>query len=244
MFLAWLLGCGADPVGTWMFYREVPQFTGDECATSVSHNFTGAYEPPEATQDLSWQSDTTSTVSEEVFFGRIEATANALVLIIGNDAFPGAEKDGGSYEFTWVGEDNDVVEQQHVTGYKFVADTTSTATVRITGTFSKDGFSGNWDVETSTLASYTESDTWSAEAAAYFGTTGQIPASSYLLRLDSTGAEAAAYNDQTAYDCSAAECSLTVQDGCAWRYPLVGVATELAPDDAGWVDDAGQPAGL
>lgn len=244
MLLVWLVGCGSSPLGTWLFFREVPEFVGDECATSVSHNFIGAYTPPELLQDLSWQSDSSSSVSEEVFFGRVEELGDGLVLIVGNDAYPGIEKGGGLFEFSWTGEDGDLVEQQHVTGYAFTADTLSTSTVRITGTFSKDGFLGNYDVETSTVASYQESDTWSAEAAAYVGTTGQIPASSYLLRLDSTGAEAAAYNDQSAYDCSAVECFLTVQDGCAWRYPLTGEATELTPDDAGWADDAGQPAGL
>lgn len=244
MLLLLLAACGGGPVGTWMFFREIPQFTGDECATSVSHNFVGAYEPPPAQDDLSWTQDESSVVSEEVSFGRIEQTGDGMVLIVGNEAFPGVDEGKGRYTFTWVGEDADVLEQQHVTGYRFVSNVASATTMRISGTFDRDGFAGAWDVETSTVSTYTESDTWSKEAAAYVGNPGQIPAYSYLLKLDAKGNETAATNDQTAYDCGAAECALTVQDGCSYRYPLTAVPTDLEPDDASWADDAGQPAGL
>ncbi len=243
MLLLSLLAC-ADPWGTWMFTKEVTLPTGDECLDDVLHNFVGAYTPIEAGDDPSWTAEETGEQSAEVLFGRVEGTDDGAVLVLGTEALPGSRQDDGSWLFYWTNSSSGADGLDHVTGYTFDHSYDSNATLRVQGTFEGGVFTGTWESETSDVDAWVESDTWSAEAAVGVGGTGEIPSGDYLLRIDATsGAETTATNTQEAFDCGEAGCTLTVSESCAWRYTLTGVATELTPDDARWVEDAGQPAG-
>lgn len=244
MFLALLLACGSSIEGTWMFEVAVTLPVGDECASSATHNFVGAYQPPEAVDDLSWTSDQSGMVSKEVLFGRIEDGGDAPVLIVGSSVLTGTDKGKGGYSFAWTHSETTRTENQHATGYTFVQNVEDSATTTVEGNISKGAFDGTWTEETASTAQWTESDTWSDEAAAYVGTTGAIPSGTYLLRLDNTGAEVPATNAQSAYDCGEAGCSLTVQQGCAYRYDVHGTRTAFEPADANWTEDAGEAPGI
>lgn len=243
LLLLSMLGCAGADFGTWMFTLEYTADTGVECATTVTHNFLSAYTPPAATPDLSWSETQSNDYSPQLFFGRIEGTSDGAALIIGDDVFPGTAGKGGAWSFEWAGDTTGQEQYTHVTGYSFLHDYEDESTVRISGTIKGGAFTGGWEAETTATDAYTESDTWSDEAAAYVGTGGLVPASTYLLKLDATGAEVAASNAQATYDCSSASCALTVQQGCARPYDLTGVQTDFGSDDEGWTSTAGQPAG-
>lgn len=243
LLLLSLLGCAGADDGTWMFTLAYTADVGDECATTVTHNFLSAYTPAAATPDLSWSETTSNDYSPQVFFGRIESTADGAALIVGTDVYPGTAGKGGAWTFAWDADTNGEEQYTHVTGYSFLHDYENEQGVRIEGTIKGGDFTGDWTTTTTNTNAYTESDTWSDEAAAYVGTGGLTPASSYLLKLDATGTEVAASNAQSTYDCSSSSCTLTVQQGCAYSYDLTAVRTDFTGDDEGWTSDAGQPAG-
>lgn len=244
MLLVLLLACSGGPFGTWRFTLQYTDPTGDECATTVTHNFISAYTPPPASDDPSFSETHSATYSPQVFFGRVERTATGSAMVVNGTVLEGVDKGGGAWDFTWTRSAEGQDAYTHVTGYGYSDDYTDTDTVLIGGTFAKGVFTGSFNNETVSSDAYTESDTWSDEAAAYIGTTGLTPASTYLLKLDESGNEVPVTNTQSAYDCSSAVCSLSVQDNCAWRYELTAEQTDFSPDDATWVEDAAQPAGI
>lgn len=239
-----LPGCGGPIDGTWMFTRSITVATGEECTSGITHDFVGAYEPATIENDDAWTENDTAEVSSEVFFGRVDQDGDTAVLIVGASAYPGAKQDDGGWGFTWdhtaSGRDNDT----HESGYNYVYTYDTTTTTRVTGTFSGGSFNGAWEESSQAVLSWTESDSWSDEVAATIGTTGRVPASTYLLKLDTTGAEVAATNDYQATDCDVTGCLLTVTTACAYTYDLSGQRTGFTPDDARWVEDAGQTSGI
>lgn len=243
MLLPFLVACASPMWGTWMFSKEVTLPTGDECTDDVIHNFVGAYEPITAGDDPSWTETDTGAQSEEVFFARVEQTADAAIMIIGTEALPGLIQEDGTWLFYWTSASEGTDGLDHVTGYAYDHAYESTSTLRVQGTLTGGHFTGTFETETFALDAWSESDTWSDEAAAIVGGTGALPSADYLLRIDAGGAEGTATNTQAAYDCGETGCTLTVSDACAYRYALTGVSTDFVPDDSRWVEDAGQAAG-
>lgn len=244
MLILLAYGCAAVPFGTWLFERTLTTATGDECATTLSHNYVGAYEPAEATEDTAWSTESETVSSNEVFFGRIEGTEDGgAVLIIGSEALLGSSE-GGAWSFGWDASESSTEADVHAAGYQYTASVEAVATTRIAGSFDTSTFTGTWDEESESTAKYTESDTWGDDAAAYVGTTGQTPVSSYLLVTDAYGTETSAYNNYSSYECDTGGCALTVQYVCGYSYTMTGVLTDLLPEDNRWAEDAGQPAGI
>lgn len=243
MLLPLLVACAPPMWGTWLFTKEVTLPTGQECTDDVIHNLVGAYEPIAPGDDPTWTETDTGSQSAEVFFARVEQTDGGAVMIVGEDALPGVEQDDGSWLFYWTNSSAGADGQNHTTGYDFDHSYESTSTLRVQGTMEAGSFVGTFETETFGIDAWAESDTWSEEAALLIGNTGNLPAADYLLRIDTGGVEGAATNTREAFDCGETGCTLTVSEACAYRYALTGVATTFEPDDAGWVEDAGQPAG-
>lgn len=239
-----LLPACAPIDGTYLFTLATTAPVGDECSSGVTHDFIGAYEPPEAPADTTWTRTTDTDYSPELFFARIEQDGDTAVMIVGSEVLPGGRSDDGGWSFSWTRATDTYDNEVHSAGYAYTYTNESSSTTRITGTFGPDGFVGLWDAETMSTQSWTETDTWSEEAAATIGTAGRIPASSYLLRLDSTGAEVAASNDYLVQDCDVTGCLMTVTEACGYSYDLSGQPTGFTSDDATWTEDAGQSAGL
>jgi hypothetical protein len=236
-----LLLAGCAPLwGTWMFTLDYTVATGDECATTVTHNFSGAAAPEEAIGDTGWTSEATQDVSPQVFFARLEEYQDGAVLIVGEEALPGKESGGGAWAFEWTGSSAGEESQTDASGYSYGHRYDDTSSLRVGGIFANGTFAGTYDSGSETWDTWDESDTWSGEAAAVVGENGAIPAGSYLLLEDGT----AAGNAREAYDCESAGCALTVEAVCAYAYAMTGVYTEFTPDDSRWTEDAGQPAGL
>jgi hypothetical protein len=243
MLLLLLTGCGTPLYGTWMFTTHMTLPTGDECTRSLSHNFIGAYEPVTADTDTGWVETDTGEESAEVSFGRIEKTATGAVMVLGTASLPGTQQDDGSWLFYWTNSTSGNLTDTHVSGYVFSHNYDSSSTLRISGTLEKGTFTGVYETEQANVDTWDEYDVWSEEAAVYVGEHGEIPSGDYLNRIDSTGTEVAATNGRQDYDCGASGCTLTVSATCAYRYDFDGVATDFSPDDARWVQDAGQVAG-
>ena len=243
MLLLALIGCGGGLAGTWLFTLAYTEPTGEECVTTPTSNYTGAYPPPVAAEDTAWTQSQSLEYSSQLYFGRIEETETGAALVFGTTVLPGTKGEGDEWTFGWSKATTGETRYSHVTGYTFVRSYEQDAQVTLSGTFTKGTFTGSYDTESASTDGYSESDYWSDEAAAYVGTTGLTPVGSYLLKLDGTGVEVAATNTQAEYECSSDTCTLTVQSGCAYSYDLSAVATEFAPDDARWVQDAGQAAG-
>ncbi len=238
-----LSACAPPIDGTWMFTIGVTPDTGAECQTTLIHNLVGAYPPVEAGADPAWVTNATAEVSPELVFGRVETTGDgAAVLVLGDRALPGAREAEG-WAFWWdtatSGEDRDT----HTTGYAWSDVWNTRSTLRVSGSFAAEGFSGRHETESEDRATWSESDTWSVEAAATVTDTGRIPSADYLLRADGAGGEVAATNGREAFDCGADGCALTVTTTCARIYTIEGVPTDFTPEDADWVAGAGQAAG-
>lgn len=243
MLLPLLFACAPPTWGTWMFTKEVTLPTGQECTEVTIHNLVGAYTPIAPGDDPTWAETDTGQLSGEVFFARVEQTADGAVMIVGDDALPGVEQDDGSWLFYWTNSSAGSDGLDHTTGYSFDHSYESTSTLRIEGTIDGGVFTGTHETETFAVDRWNESDTWSEEAALIIGENGEIPSDEHLLRIDTGGTEGPATNGREAFDCGETGCTLTLSEACAYRYVLTGVATGFEADDAQWVEDAGQPAG-
>lgn len=242
-----LLACKTELSGTWMFTRTLTALTGDECVTGdISHNFEGA-DPPISAEDTgvddNWTEEGSQELSPEVFFGRIEETSDVPVLIIGAEVYPGLSTGKDQWTFSWEGSTNASDEIAHASGYLYQSSSEQTATVRVAGTWANGTFTGTHETESINASRWTEADTWSDEVAATVSTTGYIPASTYLVRDDGAGNLVPVSNDYASFDCTDADCTLSVRTSCAYYYDMTGVWTEFTPDDNRWVEDAGQTAG-
>ena len=91
-------------------------------------------------------------------------------------------------------------------------------------------------------ATYNESDAWSEEVAETVGTTGRIPASSYLVKDEDDSQPAT--NDWTLADCTSNPCTLGVTTSCSLSVSLDAERTDLDAAAFDGVDRAGQDAGL
>lgn len=216
--------------------------TGEECASSISHNFAGAHEPVAAVVDETWVTESSEEYSSQVFFGRLEEMGQSSVLILGTSAFPGERNDDGTSTYIWESFDEGTDKTTHASGYAFSASYADTGVTKIAGTFNNDTFTGQYSTETSALDQWDESDTWSDAAAQALGDRGAIPSATYLVLTDGAGIETPAGNTRQSYDCDSAGCTLSVETACGYSYELTGQATDLAADDR-WARDAGQPAG-
>ncbi len=237
-----LAGCG-NVDGTWMFNRAYTVPAGDECTSGVTHDFVGAYQPVGTAPDTAWTSTDTATVSGDVFFGRIDQQGKSAVLIVGTGAYPGVKQADGSWVFSWDKSAKDAQSDTHESGYQYLYTSDTTNSTRVTGTFTSDTFTGTWEDSSQSSQSWTESDTWSDDVAATIGTTGRVPASSYLLKLDADGNEVPATNEYQTADCDVTGCLLTVTQACGYTYDLTGAATGFSAADAPWTSDAGQTSG-
>ena len=240
-----LTGCATTPWGTWAFTLELTAPVGDECATEINSNFTGAHPAIVATTtDENWTASSEDSASSQLFFGRIEASGQGSMLIVGSEALPGSQNEDGSWTFAWTGDETSDATATHASGYDYSVHTENSQSLRIKGTFNNETFTGDYLPSTQSLASWGESDTWSDEAAVYVGDNGEAPVGTYLFITDAAGAEVPANNGRAVYDCETAGCTLAVESTCSYSQVISGQLTEFTGDDAAWTEDAGQPAGL
>jgi hypothetical protein len=251
MLLTLLLACGGPTDGTWLFTRTLTLPGTPTCASDVTHNLIGGVVPTsETTEDTAWVETETGAVSDEAFFARISTTAEGAVMVVGEEVLVGRAQDDGTWAFAWTATEDTRSDAAHATGYRFANTAAASRTLRMSGSFTGGTFEGSWDEESTSTESWSETDTWTADAEPHAGASGRTPFSLYLLKDDGAGNLSTPSNGRDTFDCGAGSaagtngCALAVSTNCAYRTTLSGTLTDLAPGDEGWVGDAGQSAGL
>jgi hypothetical protein len=133
--------------------------------------------------------------------------------------------------------------EEHETGYRFTQDATSSGSLSVT--FRQDGTLAQGFLRSKSTAgtAWTESDDWEDAAADTVGTTGQIPAPTWLVFEDQQGNErpqATAYDED---ECDGGTCELTVSDTCTLAIAFDAVKSDFTEEDAyAHLADVGQGA--
>ncbi len=246
LLLPLLTGCAGGLDGVWLFSLHVDPGAAEDCHGSVSHNFVDASQPvdDDDLDDDPWTSTTTSAVSDQTFFGLITSTAEGAVLVVDGETYSGTQGDDGTWALAWTHSETVDDSDQHASGYGWTAYTVAQETTTFSLSLGADTGTGQVVSDGSVDATYNESDAWSEEVSATIGTTGRIPASSYLVKDDGAGGTYAASNDWTLADCSSNPCTLGVTSACTLSVALDAELTELDPAAYEGVDGAGQEAGL
>jgi len=230
-----LTACSTDPSGVWLFHlAETPD--GEDCGTTVSHNFIGAGLPTEEIDESEWEISESATWSESSLFGLVSATAEGFTLLLDGRIYEG---DGET--FTHVRTTDEDQRWTHPTGYQWSASETSTLELKATSTLEKGAWTGSWSAVDSQVEDYEESDGWSEDIG--IGTTGQIPAATVLVEQDEAGDEVPVANLYEELDCADEPCQLSIATDCATEWGLSGELTDLSAEDfeavAGYETDAG-----
>ncbi len=227
--------CGGDG-GVWML--QLGPAGEPSCTESISHNFTAAYVPTDASSGA-WVTTTAVEGGDSLLFARlVEGRGKEGTLLLGDVALPGA-RDGSTWTFTWEDARSSSTTSEHETGYVYTSfQDTSDAITLVLDLGRKDG-AGTLETASTLAASWSESDTWD-EAVGF--ATGQIPAADYLVIWDSSagdgGAEVPAENRQDDFDCDTQPCALTVQSSCTTSQSVAATWLDYAadPDEESWQD--------
>jgi hypothetical protein len=240
-----LAGCAAVD-GVWLFSLHVDPNIAEECVNSVSHNFDGASQPQDDSvlDDDPWSSTAERTLSDQTFFGLITGTDTGAVLVVGGETYTGTLLDGGAWSFAWTHSQLDESTDQHASGYGWTVYASVSESVAFDLVFAGDVAVGEVLSTGSVEANYSESDAWSQDVADSIGTTGRIPAGSYLVKDDGAGGTYAASNDWSLADCSNTPCTLSLTTSCSLSVGLDAERTDLDPAAFEAVDGAGQDAGI
>ena len=246
LLLTTMLGCANSQDGVWLFTLHADPDAVEDCVSSVSHNFAGASQPADDSEldDDPWTSQTLTQISAQTFFGLITSTDTGAVLVVDGQTYTGLALDEGGWRFDWTHSETVDDQDTHASGYGWTAYTVAQETTAFDLTLTGELATGELWSEGSVDATYNESDAWSEDVAAVIGTTGRIPASSYLVKDDGAGGTYGASNDWALADCSANPCTLGITQACTLAIGLDAERTDLDPAAYEGVDGAGQDAGL
>lgn len=249
-----LIGCNKSDInGIWALEIPVLSFDDvDACTEEVTHNFedaTLAEEEEDIGGDTGIVIEEELSASESPMLAMVsvqEGAEGTATLIWEGNAWPGTEKDGGGWTFSWEGTTDSTLTRSAGSDYDYSEATSTTTKSTFSLTFEDDTVRGTLDASTVSDANYTESDEWSPETADAVGNNGNIPASFYLeVTIEQGGATitAPASNTSDRPECGG-DCSLGVKTTCAGSVELsgsrTGYSTEDVPDA---VMGAGQAAG-
>lgn len=247
-------GCAPETIdGVWQFSMQSTDQVADACSETISHNFSYAWVPQEETvEDPSWTESGEDSMSDQVFFGLITSTGpDAATLILGTEAYPGVRESDGSWTFVWTAMTSSADQDNHTSGYSYIASSDQSREVRFELEQDGDVLIGTEYRTETVVQNWTESDSWSGDDLYGYlggdGYTGQIPSYSYLVTDDDdpkTETTVAAYNRSNVFDCDNPSCAINRQYGCSETWPIDAVRTTLSTgEDYEGVYNAGQDAG-
>ncbi len=206
-----LVGCGGDPTGVWLFQVEASE--GIECETTVdNHNFLNVLEG-EASE--AWTTEETRDASSEVFFGQVlENESGGWALVLEDRVLQGTQE-SGRWVFTWEHSEDGTGLSSHQSGYVFEHQWNWSSTTKVKMNVEKKRGSGSMDLDTSDWEFWRESDAWGEQVGL---SSGQVPAGDYMT-VNRGGGESgpvveAASNRRDAPDCEGQECELEVSSDC------------------------------
>ncbi|MFT4975427.1 MAG: hypothetical protein ACI8S6_001314 [Myxococcota bacterium] len=234
-------GCkGLSEAGIWALY--LPADSTTECTEDIVHNFTDAYVPEDEVLDEGdWTITEEENTSDALAFAQIEELGDGeALLLIGSEAYPGVETTNG-WKFTWEGSEDSSTTEDHSSGYGFSATTVGTSTIIITLNVDGTTAKGKLASSSSTMRSWTESDTWEVKDLGF--DRGQLPAGQFLVK-DGPKDTIAANNRNAEEDCSG-DCSLEVSTACSGEGAFTAVQLDYEDESVyEYLDSSGQGPGL
>lgn len=237
--LALLLGGCSDMTGIWLF--EIPfQEDSTSCNETITENYNLGYVPEAGVAGGGpWVSSYDFTGSGSVAFGQIETYGDdSAVLIIGTTVFTGT-KEQGNWVFTWTDESSSESKNEHYNNagqvdYGYVRRDTTVSDVTYTFVLDgKDKADVTVDATSTSTTEWFESDLWSEEVRDYLGSTGDTPASAYLVYNEAGDV----YSQQNTWDVTDCDntrnglCYLATQVSCSDSGDFVAYRTDFEDED-------------
>ncbi len=135
--LALTTACGAAIDGIWLLELPYADSRDDDlCTTSVTHNFTDAYEPEDEEQGA-WTTESATDQTGGLQFALLSELSDGTgMLVIGEQVFPGTGTKG-QWTFHWRGESTSNDSTTHNSGYALTEQLISRSEVELTLTVSK-----------------------------------------------------------------------------------------------------------
>jgi hypothetical protein len=235
----WLTACSTEQVEVYLFLLGQVEEISDN--SSLSHNFTDAYEPDD---DSDWSRAEDSKTSARAVFGELVTLVDGSALLqLTGQTFPGTG-DKGSWNFNWEDFDRGVTTDTHTAGYTYIRDFNNSRLDEITLVEGSEAgtLSGTWKTTTVNALDQTEDDTWSQDVGM---TTGQITVGGQIVVENDFGTEQSASNSGQDTDCDSSPCSLSTETTTVTERTLQAVLTDYGPDDLEQdLDDYGQREGF
>lgn len=228
----------SNPSGIWMI--QYTPSAESECSFECDANFDDhdCLESDDGGGDSDWEITETHDSSDGIYFVQIETTtANAGVLFIGTETYPGTNA-GGTWTFMWERYDNSEVESEHEDGYVYSEALEDSANVTFTLEAKSAAGTGSVSADTLSVLTYVESDEWDEDDNDIFS--GVIPASSYLEDDDGD----VAVNMPDEQECGDDECEIKLTTACDASNDFTATLTDFADEDAfEYVMGSGQGSG-
>lgn len=213
--------------GVWILYLDPPE--SSEGSTITSENFNGGGFPTQDTGDTKspWTVDNTIEQSEVILTLQIVGgPKDEAFLFQGPSVVPGI-KDGDTWTFEWDEYTEDTTTETHESGYSYEEFTRDSVLQRITMTLeSKQMATGDYDIESSSLMRFTESDEWDEKAVKMYP--GQIPASTYLVP-DKKGKFLQNVADLP--DCESSPCEISIENVSSTETTYTATLTDWDASD-------------
>ncbi len=219
-----LTGCSSEQVEVYLFLIGQEETVSEN--TSLSHNFTGAYEPADSSD---WTSAEDVQTSGSAAFGELISMADGTTLLqVAGQTYVGSG-DKGAWTFTWEHYDRGQTADTHSSGYTYTTDYDNSRKDTIGLTEGDDGtLTGTWDSSQTNRFDQAEDDTWSVDVGL---NSGQIQVNGQLLVEDQFGTEAPASNSGQDTDCTGSPCLLDVTTTADTTRVVQGILTDYTPED-------------
>ena len=232
-------GCsGAEQVDVYLFLLGQQQTLSE--AHSLSHNFTGAYEPEDTSE---WTRAEDTSTSAQALFGELVTMADGTALLqVAGSTYPGTG-DKGVWSFAWEDFERGDTVQAYGDSYLYSTEyeNSRTDTIALTEGSEPGTFTGTWTTSVVNHLEQAEDDTWSVDVGL---SNGQIVIGGQLLVEDDFGTERTASNAGQETDCDGSPCLLSVKTTTDTERTVQAVLTDYSPEDLEQdVDDYGQAQG-
>jgi hypothetical protein len=207
---------------------QVTEGTGESCETTVTHNFTSAYEPAGGVGP--WLEDTLSDQSDGLSFAQISfLDRDTAKLVIGAEVWPGTSDGDGGWTFSWTGWRDDRSSREHDDGYRYTEQEMAERVETLRLTLDAGAGSGSWSVTQSTTFAYTESDQWDESAGLL---EGDIPADAWLVVDQGPLGATPVVNQYDTSECNEVTCALTLATVCEEAQDIAATFTGYTSEEA------------
>jgi hypothetical protein len=220
-----MTGCSTEQVDVYLFLLGQQETLSE--TTTLTHNFSDAYEPSDADD---WTRSDDGQISSQATFGELVTMADGSALLqLGTQTYPGTG-DKGAWTFEWEDFDRGQTANTHTAGYTYTTDYENSRldTLSLTEGTDAGTLSGTWTTTTLNSLDQAEDDTWSLDVGLPIG---QIVVGGLLLIDDGVTGERPASNTGQETDCSGSPCLLATSTTVETFRVIQGILTEYTPED-------------